>query len=133
MLATASTTSGQRGGLLGRNGMANFENLGSLRALETLPPTQMERPSFSGSFICMAAQTVKQLEQYIHCSSITFTVRLPSTTAGRMAPVGQEAMRVGISQPLRRASWRIWGGLRWMPRMAMSEQCTADRKSVVSG
>src|ERR1035437_9904542 len=101
MFATALTTSGHRGGLLGRNGMASFENFGSLRALLTLPPTQIERPSFSGSFICMAAHTVKQFEQYMHCSSTTSTVRLPSTTAGRMAPVGQEAMRVGRSEERR--------------------------------
>ena len=31
-------------------GIASFENLGSLRALLTLPPTQMETPSISGSF-----------------------------------------------------------------------------------
>src|ERR1017187_3870504 len=73
---TALTTSGHRGGLLGRNGMASLENFGSLRALLTLPPTQTERPSFSGSFICIAAHTVKQLEQYMHCSSTTSTVRL---------------------------------------------------------
>src|ERR1035441_11077635 len=42
-----------------------------------------------------------------------------------MAPVGQEAIRVGISQPLRSASCLICGGLRWIPRMAISEQCTA--------
>jgi len=58
MLTTASTTSGQRGGLLGRNGMASLENIGALRALETLPPTQMESPSLSALLICMAGQTV---------------------------------------------------------------------------
>src|ERR1035438_4929952 len=61
----------------------------------------------------------------MHCYSTTSTVRLPSTTAGRMAPVGQEAIRVGISQALRSASCLICGGLRWIPRMAISEQCTA--------
>ena len=42
-----------------------------------------------------------------------------------MAPVGQEAIRVGTSQILGSTSWRILGGLRWMPSTAMSEQCTA--------
>ena len=58
MLVTASTTSGHRGGLFGRNGIASLVNLGAVRALLTLPPTQMEIPSFSGSFSGMAGHTV---------------------------------------------------------------------------
>ena len=58
MFTTASTTSGQRGGLFGRNGMASLVNFGAVRALLTLPPTQIEMPSFSGSFIGIAGQTV---------------------------------------------------------------------------
>ena len=61
----------------------------------------------------------------MHCSSMTSTDGLPSTVAGRMAPVGQEAISVGTSQILGSTSCWILGGLRWMPRMAMSEQCTA--------
>ena len=61
----------------------------------------------------------------MHCSSITSTDGLPSTVAGRMAPVGQDAISVGTSQILGRTSWWIFGGLRCTPRMAMSEQCTA--------
>ena len=38
-ITTASTTSGQRGGLFGRNGMASLLNLGAERALLTFPPT----------------------------------------------------------------------------------------------
>ena len=35
-----------------------IENFGSVRALLTFPPTQMETPSFSGSFRGRAGQTV---------------------------------------------------------------------------
>src|SRR4030042_2652737 len=42
-----------------------------------------------------------------------------------MAPVGQEEMVVGISDRWRSLSWVTLGGVRCMPRMAMSEQCTA--------
>ena len=38
--------------------MASLVNLGVVRALLTLPPTQMEIPSFSGSFNGIAGQTV---------------------------------------------------------------------------
>src|SRR5512140_1557445 len=44
---------------------------------------------------------------------------------GLMAPVGQDAMVVGISHWLPRVASFTFGGRRWMPRMAMSEQCTA--------
>src|SRR3972149_3105430 len=44
---------------------------------------------------------------------------------GRMAPVGQEAMVVGISHRWRSFSCMTLGAVRWIPRMAMSEQCTA--------
>src|SRR5574342_1133169 len=80
--------------------MASLENMGSWRALDTLPPTQMEMPSFSGSAMVMEGHTVKQLPQNMHCSSMTWTVCLPSTVAGRMAPVGQAATVLGISQVL---------------------------------
>jgi hypothetical protein len=50
-------TSGQRGGLLGRKGMASLVNMGSRRAFDTLPPTQIDTPS-SGSFKVMDGQTV---------------------------------------------------------------------------
>src|SRR6056300_1003505 len=46
---TAATTSGQRGGLLGRNGMTSLENFGADLELEILPPTRMAMPSPSGS------------------------------------------------------------------------------------
>ena len=42
-----------------------------------------------------------------------------------MAPVGQAAITFGISHLARTRSWLTCGGLRWMPRMAISEQCTA--------
>src|ERR1019366_4369952 len=61
----------------------------------------------------------------MHCSSITLTDSNPPTTAGRMAPVGQDATRVGISETFLTISCLIFGGLRCIPRMAMSEQCTA--------
>jgi hypothetical protein len=38
--------------------MASFENIGSCRALETLPPTQIEMPSVCGLLIFIAGQTV---------------------------------------------------------------------------
>ena len=38
--------------------MASLENIGSVRAFDTLPPTQIEMPSFSGSAIGIAGQTV---------------------------------------------------------------------------
>src|SRR5512140_2778617 len=44
---------------------------------------------------------------------------------GLMAPVGQEAMVVGISHWFPIVASFTFGGLRWMPRMAISEQCTA--------
>src|SRR5210317_282220 len=46
---TASTTSGQRGGLLGRNGITSLENFGADLELDILPPTRMAIPSPSGS------------------------------------------------------------------------------------
>ena len=56
---------------------------------------------------------------------MTSTEGLPSTVAGRMAPVGQEAIRLGISHILDRIPCWIFGGMRCTPRMAISEQCTA--------
>src|SRR3990172_1645707 len=100
MFLTAAVTSGQRGGLFGRYGIASLENIGSCRAFETLPPTQIEMPSFSGSAMVMDGQTVKQLPQNMHCSSMTWTDCLPLTVAGRMAPVGQAATVLGISHIL---------------------------------
>ena len=50
---------------------------------------------------------------------------MPSTVRGRIAPVGQDATVVGISQVLNSVPWLILGTLRCSPRMAMSEQCTA--------
>ena len=80
---TASTTSGQRGGLLGKYGIASRENRGALRALLTLPPTQIDSPSFSASAIGIAGQTLKQLPQYMQCSSITSTDCLPTIRQAR--------------------------------------------------
>src|SRR5512142_1753900 len=102
--------------------MASFENIGSCRAFDTLPPTQIEMPSFSGSAIVMDGQTVKQLPQNMHCSSITEIDCLPSTIAGRTAPVGQAATVLGISHVFARRSWLIFGGLRCTASTAMSEQ-----------
>src|SRR3990172_9837751 len=110
MFLTAAVTSGQRGGLFGRYGIASLENIGSCRAFETLPPTQIEMPSFSGSAIVMDGQTVKQLPQNMHCSSMTSTDCFPSTVAGRMAPVGQAATVLGISQGFPSVAWLIFGG-----------------------
>jgi hypothetical protein len=62
-----------------------------------LPPTQSEIPSFNGSAIGIAGHTVKQLAQNMHSSSITSIYLLPSTVAGRMAAVGQDAETFGIS------------------------------------
>ena len=56
---------------------------------------------------------------------MTSTEGWSSTVTGRMAPVGQDATVVGISQVLNRVLWSILGILRCRPRMAMSEQCTA--------
>src|SRR4030067_3027410 len=125
MFFTAATTSGQRGGLFGMNGMASFENMGSWRALLTLPPTQIERPSFSASASVIAGHTVKQLPQNMHCSSMISTVCFPSTIFGRMAPVGHEDTVVGISQIFGSSALLIFGRVLWTARMAMSEQCTA--------
>src|SRR5512143_2996182 len=44
---------------------------------------------------------------------------------GAMAPVGHDAIVVGISHWFARVASLTFGGLRWMPRMAISEQCTA--------
>src|SRR5512138_3234014 len=109
---TASVTSVQRGGLFGRYGIASFENIGSCRAFETLPPTQIEMPSFSGSAIVIDGQTVKQLPQNMHCSSITWIEGFPSTVAGRIAPVGHAATVLGISQVFASFEWSILGGRR---------------------
>ena len=50
----------------------------------------------------MAGQTLKQLPQYMHCFFDHFDRLLASdAVAGRMAPVGHEAMSVGTSQDLR--------------------------------
>src|SRR5512142_2837444 len=105
--------------------MASFENIGSCRAFDTLPPTQIEMPSFSGSAMVMAGHTVKQLPQNMHCSSMTWIDCLPSTVAGRTAPVGQAATVLGISHILAIFSWLILGGRRCTASTAMSEQCTA--------
>src|SRR5512134_1145241 len=105
--------------------MASFENIGSRRAFETLPPTQIEMPSFSGSAIVIDGQTVKQLPQNMHCSSITWTDCFPSTVAGLIAPVGHAATVLGISHCLGSRLWSIFGGFRWTASTAMSEQWTA--------
>src|SRR5665811_955729 len=112
---TASVTSGQRGGLFGRYGIASLVNIGSVLALEILPPTQIETPSLMGSASGMAGQTVKQLPQYMHLSSSTLTVVLPSTEVGRMALFGQEATVVGISHCFGSASLSMRGGVRCRP------------------
>ncbi len=39
--------------------------------------------------------------------------------------MGQDAIVVGISQTLGTRVWSGLGTVRWIPRMAMSEQCTA--------
>src|SRR5512141_3383941 len=122
---TTSVTSVQRGGLFGRYGIASFENIGSCRAFEILPPTQIEMPSFSGSAIVIAGHTVKQLPQNMHCSSMTWTVCLPSTVAGRTAPVGHAATVLGISHIFGSLLLSILGGLRWTASTAMSDACTA--------
>ena len=59
--------------------------------------------------ILTAGQTVKQLPQYMHCGSSISTDLLPSTFAGRMAPVGHDETSVGISQTLGSSSWSIVG------------------------
>src|SRR5512144_482975 len=56
-------------------------------------------------------------------SSLIFTVLVAGF--GLMAPVGHDAMVVGISHWFASVASFTFGGLRWMPRMAMSEQCTA--------
>ncbi len=66
---TASVTSGQRGGLFSMKGMASLENMGSERALETFPPTQIEMPSFKASAMGRAGQTEKQFAQNMQSSS----------------------------------------------------------------
>ena len=58
MWRTASVTSGQRGGLFGRNGMTMREKLGAVRALDTLPPIKMATPSFLASMMCMPGDMV---------------------------------------------------------------------------
>src|SRR5512143_1947215 len=59
----------------------------------------------------------------MHFSSLTMSDF--SLGSGRMAPVGQAAITFGISHLARTRSWLTTGGLRWMPRMAISEQWTA--------
>src|SRR5512136_3392975 len=61
----------------------------------------------------------------MHCAASISTDGLPLTVAGRIAPVGQEATRVGISHILARSAWLTVGTRVWTPRIAMSEQCTA--------
>src|SRR3972149_2066306 len=123
MFLIAETTSGHRGGLFGRKGIARRENMGGLRALDTLPPTKTATPSKSGLAMGSAGQTVKQLPQYMQRSSLMVT--LFSLGFGLIAAVGQEAIRVGTSQILGTRSWSITGGLRCTPTTAMSEQGTA--------
>src|SRR5659263_426188 len=85
----------------------------------------METPSFRGSASGMAGQTVKQLPQYMHLSSSTLTVVLPSIEVGRIALFGHEATVVGISHWFGSALLSIRGGVRCRPRIAMSEAWTA--------
>src|SRR3990172_2888768 len=123
MLLIAATVSGQRGGLFGRKGIASRENIGWMRALDTLPPTKTATPSNSGLAMGSAGQTVKQLPQYMQRSSLMVT--LFSFGFGLMAAVGQEAIMVGISHCLATRSLSMTGGLRCTPTRAMSEQWTA--------
>src|SRR5512133_1040043 len=56
----------------------------------------------------------------------SLTVTLLFLGSGRIAAVGQAAMMFGISHPpLAIFSWSIFGGFRWMPTIARSEQWTA--------
>jgi len=58
MFLTASTTSGQCGGLFLMYGIASFENFGGTREFETLPPTQIEMPSVLALLMVHAGHTV---------------------------------------------------------------------------
>src|SRR3990170_232356 len=78
--------------------MASLENFGSLLRLPIFPPTTMETPSFSGLWIFIGGQTVKQFPQYIHLSGLILILFFAGS--GVMARVGQEAIVVGISQSL---------------------------------
>ena len=93
--------------------------------MDTFPPTQIDTPSLSGSAIVSAGQTVKQFAQYMHRFSRISTESFPFTFLGRIAASGHDATRFGISHTRGRFAWSIFGGRRWIPRIAMSEQCTA--------
>src|SRR3990172_2381730 len=116
MFLMAATVSGQGGGWFGRKGIASRENMGAERALETFPPTKTATPSNSALAMGSAGQTVKQLPQYMHRSSLMVT--LFSRGFGLMAAVGQDAIRVGTSQIFDTRSWSMTGGLRCTPTRA---------------
>ena len=104
-------------------GIANLLNVGAVRALDTLPPTNTAIPSFSGSAIGRAGHTENQLPQYIHFSSLIVTDF--AFGFGLIAAFGQEAMMFGISQLCATSASFTLGIFLWIPTQAMSEQCTA--------
>ena len=92
--------------------MASLENIGSWRALDTLPPTQIEMPSRLGVVdLHRRADGVAVAAVHALRRPRSRPTCLPSTVAGRMAPVGQEETRVGISQTLGSSLWSIIGHL----------------------
>ena len=93
-----AVASGQRGGLLGMPEATSFWKVGLPRALEWLPPTQMDSLVWIGSLICMGGQGGKQAPQQMHFFSSTSREGLPLTMAGRMAATGQRATTEGRSQ-----------------------------------
>src|SRR4030042_5885411 len=73
----------------------------------------------------MAGQTVKEFPQYIQRSSLTTTALTSLSGCRRIAPVGQEAITVGISQVAANFSLSTFGIFVWTPTIAKSEQWTA--------
>src|SRR5512139_3358975 len=100
MFLTVAATSGQRGALLGRPAATSLWNIGLLRALECLPPTQIASLEYSGSLICIGGQGGKQAPQHTHVFSSTSREGLPFTMAGRIAATGQRATTAGRSHTL---------------------------------
>ena len=90
--------------------MAKRENIGLVLAFEIFPPTQIDTPSFSGSMICIAGQTAVQFPHIIHFSGLIST--LFNLGFGRIAPVGQDAITLGISQIFAANSWLMRGIIR---------------------
>src|SRR4030042_5778105 len=85
----------------------------------------MAIPSPCPSAKGIAGQTVKQFPQYIQRSSLTTTALRSLSGCRRIAPVGQDAITVGISQTAANFSLFTFGIFVCTPTIAKSEQWTA--------